>query len=153
MPLRQSKISKFTESDGRKVGNMIERKEDTPTWAETLEATYVLVRACHNRAWNAGWWHDKDGYVLNRNMGEMLALIHSEISEALEGDRKNLWDDKLPHRKMVPVELCDAVIRIFDLIGAKFPEDIPALIEKLTYNESREDHKIENRMKEGGKKF
>ena len=110
--------------------------------------------AAHGRAWNAGWFHDpKTGVEIQRNLGEIFALIHSEISEALEGHRKNLMDDKLPHRKMVPVELFDAVIRIFDTIGRYYPNDYPALLEKMKYNDSREDHKIENRLKDNGKKF
>nr|WP_040891438.1 hypothetical protein [Zavarzinella formosa] len=119
-----------------------------------MNATSVLVRACHGRAWNAGWYHDPaTGEVIERNMGEIFALIHSEISEALEGHRKDLMDDKLPHRKMVPVELFDAAIRIFDTIGMYYPDDIPALLEKMLYNDQRADHKPENRLKVGGKKF
>jgi hypothetical protein len=125
-----------------------------PTDEEVLNATNVLIRACHGRAWNAGWYHDpKTGEEIERNMGEILALIHSEISEALEGYRKDLMDDKLPHRKMVPVELFDAAIRIFDTIGMYYPDDTPALLEKLKYNDTRADHKPENRLKAGGKKF
>jgi hypothetical protein len=41
----------------------------------------------------------------------------SELSEALEGHRKDLMDDKLPHRKMVEVELVDFLIRAFDMAG------------------------------------
>ena len=62
-------------------------------------------------------------------------------------------DDKLPHRKMVEVELADAVIRIFDLAGAMEMDLGGALVEKLVYNTSREDHKKENREAAGGKKF
>jgi hypothetical protein len=125
-----------------------------PTDEEILNATTVLVRACHGRAWNAGWYHDpRTGEEIERNMGEIFALIHSEISEALEGHRKDLMDDKLPHRKMVPVELFDAAIRIFDTVGMYYPDDIPALLEKLNYNATRADHKPENRLKVGGKKF
>jgi hypothetical protein len=125
-----------------------------PTDAEVLDATHVLVRACHGRAWNVGWYHDPaTGDQIDRNMGEILALIHSEVSEALEGHRKDLMDDKLPHRKMVPVELFDAAIRIFDTIGMYFPDDVAALMEKLRYNDSRADHKPENRLKAGGKRF
>ena len=72
-----------------------------------------LARNCH--AANQHWWHDpKTGERLNRNKSELLMLIVSEISEAMEGERKDLMDDKLPHRKMAEVELADALIRIFD---------------------------------------
>ncbi len=125
-----------------------------PTDEETLHATNVLIRACHGRAWNAGWFHDPaTGEEIQRNHGEMFALIHSEISEALEAHRKDLMDDKLTHRKGVPVELFDAAIRIFDMIGMYYPDDAAALLEKLKYNDNRADHKPENRLKVGGKKF
>ena len=84
---------------------------------------------------------------------EKLALIHSEISEALEGHRKDLMDDKLPHRKMIEVELADAVIRIADLAGALGLYLEGAMIEKMAYNAQRADHKPENRGKEGGKAY
>lgn len=103
---------------------------------------------------DAGWWHDiETGEPLDRNKGELLCLVHSEISEAMEGVRKNLMDDKLPHRQMVEVELADAVIRILDFAGG-FGLDIGgAMVEKLEFNKSRADHKPENRRKEDGKKF
>ena len=71
----------------------------------------------------------------------------------MEGYRKSLMDDKLPNRPMLEVELADAVIRIFDLCGALGFDMQGAIYEKLDFNKTREDHKIENRMKEGGKKF
>lgn len=49
---------------------------------------------------NYQWWHDADGNRIDRNFGELLCLVHSEISEAMEGDRKSLMDDHLPHRPM-----------------------------------------------------
>lgn len=60
-----------------------------------------------------------------RNLGEMLMLAVSELSEALEGHRKNLPDDKLPHRSMVEVELADFIIRMLDTaagIGVLLPD-------------------------------
>lgn len=69
---------------------------------------------------------------------QMLALIHSEISEALEADRKDLMDDKLPHRKGLEVELADAMIRIFDMSGGLGMDLGGALVEKLEYNTNRE---------------
>lgn len=99
------------------------------------------------------WWHDEDDRRIERNKGELLALIHSEISEALEGERKDLMDDHLPHRRMAEVELADAIIRILDYAGA-FGYDLQgALDEKLAYNRHREDHKHEARALPGGKKF
>jgi NTP pyrophosphatase (non-canonical NTP hydrolase) len=103
---------------------------------------------------NHTWWHDhKTGERLNRNKGELLMLIVSEVAEAMEGERKDLMDDHLPHRKMAEVELADALIRIFDYAGAYGMDLQGALDEKLEYNKNRADHKIENRLKVGGKKW
>ncbi len=108
----------------------------------------------HENNVNAGWWTNLvTGEKLDRNMGELLCLVHSEISEAMEGHRKNLMDDKLPHRKMLEVELADAVIRILDIAGSQGFDLGGAIEEKIEYNASRQDHKIENRKLETGKKY
>jgi hypothetical protein len=104
----------------------------------------------------AGWWTDintGESIVATRNVPEMLCLIHSEISEAMEGHRKDLQDDKLPHRKMMEVELADAVIRIFDLAGSRGYDLGGVIQEKRAFNKTRADHKIENRKAAGGKAF
>lgn len=114
----------------------------------------AAVRRCHGAALAGGWWHDvKTGERIERNKGELLCLIHSEISEAMEGERKNLMDEKLPHRRAAEVELADALIRIFDYAGGFGYDLAGAVVEKLAYNAKRADHKPENRAKDGGKKF
>lgn len=107
---------------------------------------------CH--ADNIKWWQNPvTGEKIDRNKGELLCLIHSEISEAMEGERKNLMDDKLPHRRMAEVELADALIRIFDYAGA-FGYDIQGSYdEKRAFNKVRSDHTHEQRLKAGGKMF
>lgn len=67
---------------------------------------------------NAKWWTDlTTGKRIERNPHELLALVISELAEALEGERKDLMDDHLPHRKMAEVEMADAYIRLLDYAG------------------------------------
>lgn len=113
-----------------------------------------LKETCYNDSKNAGWHTDLiTGELKDRNKAEMICLIHSELSEAMEGERKGLMDDHLPHRPMAEVEMADAVIRIMDYCGRWNYDISGAIKEKLEYNKNRADHKIENRSKEGGKIF
>jgi hypothetical protein len=102
---------------------------------------------------NAGWYTDiKTDLPIERNFGEVIALMHSELSEALEAHRKDLMDDKLPHRSGIEVELADCVIRILDTAGAMGLDIGGAVIEKQRYNRTRVDHSLAAR-KAGGKKY
>lgn len=115
-----------------------------------------LTDVCHHAARDAGWWTDLvtgEDTASKRNVGEMLCLVHSEISEAMEGHRKGLMDDKLPHHPMIVVELADALIRIFDMAGGMGYDLSTAFAEKLAYNATRADHKPENRAAAGGKTY
>lgn len=117
-------------------------------------AVELLQDTCHGAARKAGWWNDlHTGERITPNVGEKLMLIVSEVSEAMEADRKGLMDDKLTHRPGVEVELADAVIRICDLAGGLGLDLAGALVEKMSYNASRDDHKVENRRKAGGKAY
>ena len=124
-----------------------------------------LQSSIHQANVTAGWWTDLSTNMdlaeearLGTRLGkalvaEKLCLIHSEISEAMEGHRKNLPDDKLPHRLMLEVEMADAVIRVLDLCGALELDLAGAIFEKLSYNKTREDHQIKNRKEVNGKSY
>jgi NTP pyrophosphatase (non-canonical NTP hydrolase) len=97
-----------------------------------------------------GWYHtlDADGNKVAkvRNIAEMLALIHSEVSEALEADRKG-------NHENFAEELADAVIRIFDLAVYKNVDIAKAIVQKAQKNMTRKDHDLQERSKPGGKAY
>lgn len=96
-----------------------------------------------------------------------VSLIHSETSESLEALRKDLFDDKLPHRIGFETETADAMIRQFDIAGAMNRAASlgvvdpaahtmrlgDAIREKMSFNKTRDDHKVSTRVAAGGKKF
>jgi hypothetical protein len=114
----------------------------TVTEIEAINSVQHKMQECSRRN---GWPQREDG--------TLIALCHSELSEALEGFRKDLPDDHLPHRPMAEVELADCVIRIMDLCGKKDFRLGDAVAEKHVYNMTRADHKPEARAAAGGKKF
>jgi hypothetical protein len=140
---------------------------DTDVLKQSTSVLNTLSQIIHERNVKAGWWTDlatgedlrgfKDGPEIysnaKRDLLNLLCLVHSEVSEACEGVRKNLPDDKLPHRSMLETELCDVFIRIFDIAGAHNLDLGGAIYEKLMFNANRADHKIENRRTPSGKKF
>lgn len=82
------------------------------------------------------------------NVAEKLALIHLEISEALEADRQPIakYDEHCPAFSNFAIELADAAIRIFDLAGALGIPLGSAILAKMNANKKRE-------YKHGNKKY
>lgn len=112
----------------------------------------LLSRRVH--AANAKWWRDLvSGEPITRNVGELLMLAVSELAEALEGHRKDLRDDKLPHRAMFEVEIADCIIRLLDTAAGLKLDLAGAFEEKMAFNARRVDHSIEHRLAPGGKKY
>lgn len=113
-----------------------------------------LQTLVYNLNVRAGWWSDLEtGAPKERNDGELIALMHSELSEGLEALRKDLMDDKLTHRKGIEVELADCVIRILDYCGGRDLDLAGAIVEKIAFNAERADHKTISRSQDHGKKF
>ena len=121
---------------------------------DQAEALRQMQQTIHQSCIAAGWYNDlATGEPVERNFGEVVALMHSELSEALEGWRKDLMDNHLTDRKMAEVEIADTIIRILDTAGAEGMDVAGAIRDKFAYNQQRADHKIENRRKVGGKKI
>jgi hypothetical protein len=145
------------QSELRKIEGEIESMMPKNMTEEENAAYFGLIAAmnlAHKTATDAGWYVDPvTGQPVERNFGEVVALMHSELSEALEADRKGLMDDKLPHRPGQEVEFGDCVIRIMDTSAARGYDIAGAFIEKNRINQTRADHKLENRSQVGGKKY
>lgn len=103
---------------------------------------------------NDKWWRDPvTRERIPRNKGEMIALMHSELSEMLEAERKSLPSDKIPGFTGAEEELADLFIRGLDYAGGHSLRLGPAIVAKLAYNAIRADHTFEARAKADGKKF
>lgn len=95
----------------------------------------TVAMICHQVAREHGWWDDK------RTLGDQIALMHSELSEALEEYRNG----HKPHEvriegtkpEGVPVELADCIIRIFDTLTYYGVDVEKVLMDKIRYNKSR----------------
>jgi NTP pyrophosphatase (non-canonical NTP hydrolase) len=113
-----------------------------PDVAVPFKATWKeIAEIIHNMAVDKGFWEGE------RNDGEMIALIHSELSEGLEALREHIdHDDKIPEFKGIEAELADTVIRIMDMAHARGWDVAKALLAKVNYNARRD-------YKHGGKKF
>ena len=105
-----------------------------------------IAKEIHENAVAHGWWEEE------RSLPEIIALCHSELSEALEAYRNHepyVWikksmDDEKPDG--VAVELIDCVIRIFDYLQCR-EFDIEEIIRlKHEYNKTRS-------YKHGGKRI
>lgn len=94
------------------------------------------VKEIHQNAVEHGWWEGE------RNPAEIIALCHSELSEALEEFRSGGAAFYTNEGKEKPegwaIELIDCVIRIFDFLGHSKCDTEKLMSLKMQYNKTRE---------------
>lgn len=98
---------------------------------DSLRATFeVQAKLIHHYMKEQGFWESE-------NTGEKIALMHSELSEALEADRKGLTSEHIPEYSGIEEELADVLIRIFDFAGFHELQLADAFVDKMHFNLTR----------------
>lgn len=100
---------------------------------EQIDVIDSLCRDAHINSNNHGWWEEE------RSFGEIVALIHSELSEALEYARKDplTKSNHIVDFLGIEEEFADVLIRIFDYCGKKKYRLGQAIVEKMKFNIGR----------------
>ncbi|MCP5006494.1 MAG: hypothetical protein GY941_21530 [Planctomycetes bacterium] len=107
-----------------------------------MKAIGLIQKDVHATALQKGWWEGR-----HRSTAECIALMHSELSEALEAARyDNPTDEHCGLFGNLEVELADCIIRIMDFCEHAGLNLADALVAKAEYNKDRD-------YKHGGKKF
>ena len=97
----------------------------------------TLTTALETQATLISQFMQAQGFWESDNTGEKIALMHSELSEALEADRKNLEAEHIPGFTGVEEELADVIIRILDFAGYHKLRLGEAISAKIAYNLTR----------------
>lgn len=109
--------------------NKVLKKQASFIYQFNTLAEKIYKWACKKGHWEAG----KD-----RNDGEMITFMHSELSEAWEALRDgNPQDKHCPEFSGAEIEFGDCIIRIMDTAHARGWRVAEAMLAKMEFNEDR----------------
>ncbi len=121
----------------------------TDTHQKFINYFQAIAFEAHCNSRHKGFWDvsdklrdiaEKEGMkdeMMQMRKSQLRDLMHSELGEACEGDRKNLASEKIPGFTNVEEEYADLIIRLMDAgegLGLKLPQ---AIIAKMQYNSTR----------------
>ena len=106
---------------------------NNPMQAEYIRMTQILAHECFRASSDKGFWEQGD----RRSKGEMIALMHSELSEMLEGVRKPGPDSHVPEFTSEEIEMADLFIRALDYAAGWKLRLGEAIFAKMTFNATR----------------
>jgi len=122
----------------RQVGGRKVTETPEPEQTSIREFTSIwrdVADRIHRDNVEKGFW---DGGTAERNIGEAIALMHSELSEALEAYRHgNPESKKIPGYTNAEEEFADLIIRVMDFTAAHAMDIPEAIVDKLEYNRRR----------------
>ena len=137
----QAKVNQIIAAEEKRLGvtpippGPYDEQQPAPTTQIFTRCFALLANHLHADNVKRGFW-DESG--VDRNNGELIALMHSELSEALEALRhNNPPSDHIAEFSGVEEELADCIIRIMDMAAARGYRVAEALIAKVEFNRSR----------------